>query len=823
MERWTFGDFVLDRDIRQLIRGGVPVSLSPKAFQLLGLLVESYPRALSKTELQDRLWPGTFVVEKNLTNLVSEIREALGDDPATPCFIRTVHRFGYAFHAATSMAGDDRDPWPRHNLPAPLTNFIGREREIAELLQLVPAARLLTLTGAGGCGKTRLALEVAARLRERFPDGVWQVDLSPLTDPALVTQAVASVFGIREGPHHPLSAALPGYLRNRHTLLVLDNCEHLIAACAHLADTLLRAADRLFMLATSREGLGIAGETVWRVPSLSLPDPAHGPAETLLRHDAVRLFIERASAVDPTFSINAANAAVVADVCVRLDGIPLALELAAARVKVLSIAQIQARLHDRFRLLTGSSRTAVARQRTLEATVEWSYRLLSGAERRLIRRLSVFAGGWTLEAAEEVTAEDASERDDVLESLSRLVDKSLVNVDSDSDGNRRYHFLETVRQYARERLFEAGEAERVRNRHLAYFHALVRRAAPELTSAEQVVWLHRLQREHDNLRLALEWCLEPPDRGVQGMELAEALGWFWLKRGYLREGQAWLERALAKSDGAPPVLRARTLMTLGFVQFFRGDLDRSEALLEQSAALGRTEDDLDIVAFSIGIGAMAALERGDVAASARLAAESLAAARASTHPATQGVPLSCLAYLALHEGDYDRAGLLLEEALDCSRRQGEKWGMGISLFDLALLRVLQHRHDEARALAAEGIGLYTEFGDPLGIAWHLGILSAAEAAEGRMLRAARLRGAMEGLHDSVGATIQVSFKHFIGDRSLAAMKSGLGESGFHAAVAEGRAMSLSRAIQFGTTAPSSLDEPALRGAPPPGAEPPRAH
>ena len=798
MERWTFGDFVLDRDTRQLIRGGVPVSLSPKALQLLGLLVEGHPKALSKTELQDRLWPGTFVVEKNLTNLVSEIREALGDDPATPRFIRTVHRFGYAFHASTSMDSDGRDLPPRHNLPAPLTNFIGRDREITELLQLVPAARLLTITGAGGCGKTRLALEVSAHALERFPDGAWLVDLSPLTDAGLVTQAVASVFGIREGPHQPLLDALSGYLRNRQALVILDNCEHLIAACAQLADSLLRAADRVSIVATSREALGITGETVWRVPSLSVPDLASAAGvETLLRHDAVRLFVERASAVDSTFSMNAANASAIAEVCVRLDGIPLAIELAAARVKVLSLVQIQSRLNDRFRLLTGGSRTAVARQRTLEATVEWSHGLLSSAERVLMRRLSVFAGGWTMEAAEAVTPENAAERDDVLESLSRLVDKSLVNVERDGEGNRRYHFLETVRQYARERLFESGEAERVRNRHLTFFHDLARRAAPELTRAAQAVWLHRLQREHDNLRLALEWCLDPPDRGVQGMELALDLGWFWLKRGYLREGQSWLERTLANGGSAPPSLRARTIMTLGFVMFFRGDLDRAQALLKESAALGRTEGDLTTISFSLGIDAMVELERGDVAASARRAAESLAAGRASSNPSVQAVALACLAYLALHEGDFDRAGVLHEEALEWSRQQGDKWGIGITLFDLALLRVLQHRHDEARALAVEGIGLYVEFGDPLGIAWHLGILSATEAAEGRTLRAARLRGAMEGLHDSVGATIQLSFNHFIGDRSLDAMKAELGDSGFRAALDEGRSMSLSKAIQLG--------------------------
>jgi non-specific serine/threonine protein kinase len=377
------------------------------------------------------------------------------------------------------------------------------------------------------------------------------------------------------------------------------------------------------------------------------------------------------------------------------------------------------------------------------------------------------------------------------------VDKSLVNAESDSDGSRRYHFLETVRQYARERLFESGEAERLRDRHLAFFCDLVRRAEPELTRAEQVTWLNRLEREHDNLRLALEWGVATPERAVRSMELAVALCWFWLKRGYFREGQVWLERTLTNGPGASPVLRARTLMALGFVTFFQGDFDRSRALVEESAALGRTEGELSVVAFSLGVGALAALERGDVAECARLAAEGQAAARASATPWIQGMAVACLAYLAMHEGDFDRAVLLHEEVLDWSRRQGEKWAMGITLFDLALLRVLQQRHDEARTLSAEGIGLYREFGDRRGIAWCLGILSATEAAEGRTLRAARLRGAMEGLLESVGAPIQVSFNHFIGDRSLDVMRASLGDSGFQTAFAEGRSMPLSRAIQLG--------------------------
>lgn len=291
MARWTFGDFVLDLDARELVRAGTPVSLSPKAFQLLGILVESQAKALSKTELQDRLWPGTFVVEKNLTNLVSEIREALGDDAEHPRFIRTVHRFGYAFREVTATQTRDA---PRHNLPAPLTNFIGRVGEIAELQRLLPSTRLLTLTGAGGCGKTRLAIELAARMRDACPDGVWLVDLASLVDPSLVSQAVASVLDVREGPHRPIGDALSDYFRHRQALLILDNCEHLITACAQLAEELLRTAVHLRILATSREGLGISGETMWRVPSLSLPEampdrPQTVSPESLLQYDAARL------------------------------------------------------------------------------------------------------------------------------------------------------------------------------------------------------------------------------------------------------------------------------------------------------------------------------------------------------------------------------------------------------------------------------------------------------------------------------------------------------------------------------------------------------
>ncbi|HZT40750.1 MAG TPA: adenylate/guanylate cyclase domain-containing protein, partial [Chthonomonadaceae bacterium] len=396
-----------------------------------------------------------------------------------------------------------------NNLPLHITSFIGREQEMAEVKNLLAGTRLLTLVGLGGAGKTRLALAIGAEVLEEYPDGVWLVELAPLSEPGLVPPAVASTLNLQEEPGRALLQTLTTALKCRRMLLVLDNCEHLLSACATFADTLLRACPQVKILATSREVLGIAGETVYRVPPLALPDPDRLPSiELLMQFEAVRLFLDRATAVSTAFSITSENASAVARLCCQLDGLPLAIELAAARVRAMPVEQVASRLDDRFRLLTGGSRTALPRQQTLRALIDWSYDLLDESEKCLLRRLSVFTGGWTLEAAEAVCGADG---EDVLDLLTSLVDKSLVVYEEQGDQGR-YRMLETVRQYGRERLADTDpEAASVGQLHAEYYLSLAEQAAAQLLGPEQQRWLARLEREQDNLRAVLTRYQQDPD------------------------------------------------------------------------------------------------------------------------------------------------------------------------------------------------------------------------------------------------------------------------------------------------------------------------
>ncbi len=803
------GAATIDLNRECLLRGDREIRLRAKTFHVLVYLFEHHGQLVTKEDLFRAVWLDTFVSDDSLTKCVREIREALEDRDHQ--LLKTVARRGFILDAPLAplpQAGVRRASVPNepprrasHNLPAALTSFIGRQRQVAEIVKLLPSTRLLTLTGAGGCGKTRLAIEVARQVLDDFPDGVWLADLAPLTEPALVTQTVASIFDVRQTSNRSLIETLMDQLRDRHTLLLLDNCEHLVASSADLADTLLRKAPNLTILATSREALGMTGEHVWRVPSLTLPDSPHVSADDdLLKYEAIHLLVERAKAVDPTFAITNENADTVAEVCRRLDGIPLAIELAATRLNVLSIEQINARLDDRFRLLARTHRTPIGRQQTLEATVDWSYDLLSEEERLLLRRLSVFAGGWTLEAAEQVCSGDGIESADVLDLMSRLVDKSLVVVDHHANGRRRYRSLETVRQYASNRLRNAGDADAVRVRHFALFLDVVTRAEPELMKSDQLQWLDRLQVEQDNLRAAMEWRLAADPPGPEGLELAARLHWFWIKRAQLAEGRQWLERGLARFTAAPIQQRAQAMTALGNILFFLGDFERAHALLGEGAAIAEAAGTHAIAAIAFGMFSMTSIERGDFDGAAQSAARSAAAARAATEPWLEGFSLSYRGYEALYAGEIDRAGDLYEQGLTLLRAQGEIWGMTIALFDLALLRVVQQRHAEARAMCHEAIAIGRQFGDQRAIAWALGLLAGADAAEGHAVRAARLRGAMDGLLDSIGTTVQPTYNLLIDDRLFPAVRTELGTDAYQQAWASGRAMSLSQAIEYAAEA-----------------------
>jgi non-specific serine/threonine protein kinase len=686
----------------------------------------------------------------------------------------------------------------RHNLPAQLTSFIGRDRESAEIQGLVSSARLVTLTGAGGCGKTRLGLAVAAGVVDGFPDGVWVVDLAPLSEPALVTQTVASVLDVREGQSRPLIEVLSRYVRQRELLLLLDNCEHLIAACAALVETLLRAAPKLHVLATSREALGVDGEVVRQVPSLSLPDPDQPFAlETVSQCEAVRLLVDRARLVRPALAVTDTNAAKLVEICRRLDGIPLAIELAAAKLKVLSVEQIHARLEDRFRLLSGGSRSALARQRTLEAAMNWSYELLLDAERRLLSRLSVFPGGWTLEAAEEVCAGDSIAREDVVDLLAHLADKSLVVVEDSTTGEPRYRFLETVRQYGRERLLQSGETESVRERHAIFFSELARHAEPELRAADQVAWLNRLQLEHDNLRAALEWWLAAPPRRIEALALAAAIWWFWMKRGHLSEGRQWLERALAGAADAAPRLRIKAMTGLWHMTYFRGDFATTNRVLDECLAQAREAGDAGSAAFSFFGQALLAMERSaDFDTVLTLAAECENAANASPDLWYQSLPLFLRAYGAMNSGDYNRAVELFERMASLNRRTRDKWIVCMTLGNFAMVRILQRQYADARALAVEGILLGRALGDRLATGWCLECLAAADAAETRFVRAVRLWGAVEALHEAIGSTSFATISAWVRDPYVNIARESLDGRTFAAAWSEGRAMSLQQALEY---------------------------
>jgi predicted ATPase/DNA-binding CsgD family transcriptional regulator len=691
---------------------------------------------------------------------------------------------------------------PLYNLPLELSSFVGREREIGEVKRLLlqeDNSRLVTLTGSGGCGKTRLALAVAFEVLEDFEEGgVWWVELASLSDPALVPQAVASALKVREQPNRPLTEILVDALRSRRMLVVLDNCEHLIGACAELVDALLHACPNLRILATSREALGIGGESVWLVPSLLLPDPEHPPSvQELGRYEAVRLFVERAKAVASGFELTEENAKAVARVCRRLDGIPLAIELAAARARTLSAGQIAERLEDSLRLLTAGSRTATPRQQTLRATLTWGYELLSEPEGRLFDRLSVFVGGWTLEASEAVGAGGTIEREDVLDLLSHLVDKSMVVSEAGAEGASRYRMLEPVRQYAREKLKESGEAGQVRRRHAGWFVALAEEAEPHLKGHQQVAWLERLEREHDNLRAAMRWLLEEGEVET-AVRLAWALWLFWYVHGHQVEGYRYAGEVMKEGGALPALVRAKALFVRAITSYGLESVERNKEFWEHSVGLFRqVGNDKIALAGALGGAGAAALQQGDTERAEAAFEEALTLYREMGNKWGAGAMLTQLGMIPFVRGDHERAVRCFEEGLALSREVGDRLISHMAVYRLALSSRIGGDQKRASQLYAEGLELAVEAGDKADAAHCMEGLAGLIAERGESERAARLLGASEALLETTGASHYADAQErVLYKRSVEALRSGLGETALEAARAEGRAMTLEEAIEY---------------------------
>jgi non-specific serine/threonine protein kinase len=754
-------------------------------------------------------------------------------------------------------------PKAPNNLPQPLTSFVGRERRVAELRERLDGARLVTLVGPGGIGKTRLALEAASELLGEYPDGAFVVELATASDPELVPRMVAGALGVREEPDRSLVETLGQWLGTKRLLLVLDNCEHLIGACAVLADALLGACPSLRLLATSRESVGVAGEVVWPVPTLSVPDPnAVPPLAGVSEYEATRLFLDRAMLARPGFKVTERDAAAVVRICQHLDGIPLAIELAAARAKALSTEQILAKMDDLFRLLAGGGRTALPRQRTLQATIDWSYDLLSADERRLLARLSVFAGGWGVEAAEEVVSCElrvASEEQDegarapgqdsglatrnsqlatslaahdVLDGLTRLVDKSLVVAERHETGTR-YNMLETIRRYAGEKLRESGEAPALAARHLDWFLRLAELAEGRCRGPEQGAWFSRLEAELDNLRAALAWSCGEGARPHACLRLCGALGRFWEVHAHLSEGRRWIETALSVGRDEPAALRARalhaggilalrqggyehakaaleqsaelwrgegarrelaeTLRVLGFVEQLLGDYDRAGALYAHSLDVFREDGDLAGIARTVGDLGLLAMDRGDHVRAAACFEESLSANRRLGDERGVATQLHNLGEALHRTGDHRRAAALVEESLALSRALGSRHLTAYSLHLLGNIANGLGESGRALSLFAEALSADRELGDDGGVAYVLEGLACTWVARGDPERALRLIGAAAALREAIKLVPSPAEQAWL-ERYAGSAREMLGAGVSQRALAEGRALGLERAV-----------------------------
>ena len=726
-----------------------------------------------------------------------------------------------------------------NNLPTQLTSFVGRERELAEAKSRLEGARLLTLIGPGGTGKTRISIQLGAQLISDFKDGVWLVEFAPISDTSLITQTIASTFDIREVPGTPVEVLVHDYLREKHLLLILDNCEHLIEASARIADELLHVATKIKVIASSREALGINGETVYRVPSLSLPHQFEITKEAAMGFESVQLFVERAFAANRKFQLTDENASFVVQICSRLDGIPLAIELAAARITVFSPEQIAKRLDDRFKLLTGGSRTALPRQQTLRALIDWSYELLSEGERAFLRRLSVFAGGWTFEAAETIC-----NNVDVFEHLPQLVNKSLVSVKDDGD-EPRYFLLETIRQYARDKLLENNEGKGTRDRHLAYYLELTETAGPELRKREhELEWIDRLETEYDNIRTAIEWGLS--NDVIAATRMIVPLAQFLIVTTFASEGHRWGTAALKQLDSLIEngqsltdeylAHKARLLASMSTMSFSMGDTKRSGAEAEEAIPVLRSNGEEWRLVAAMTFLTAASLQTGNIDAAIATSNDMQTLAEELDDPYIWGVVFGAASSIeAFVYKDFTKANTLLAKTEELMKVNGSRWSYGITMYSSGSFYIMQKQFDKAReklniamqtmqeigsrrnvimiksdlahALRHEGnhhqaIPAYQEtikewqrMGHRAAVAHQLECLAFIAKALEEAEKATKLLGAAEALRQRIEIDMNPLERQEY-EKEVADLKANMNEKEFASFWTEGRSMTMDEAIEF---------------------------
>jgi non-specific serine/threonine protein kinase len=724
--------------------------------------------------------------------VVAAIGKALAKAPADRH--ATAARFAEALAVASTAAPaatptpEPRMGVPPNNLPRQRTHFVGRQRELTECARLLAESRLLTLTGIGGCGKTRLALKLADERLASFPDGVWFVDLAPLKDAERVALTMATALGVQEATGTPLVGRIAAHLGNRRDLILLDNCEHVVAAAAELVEALLVACPELKFVVTSREGLGIAGEQVVSLRSLSVPAPSTTDLEAIEGTEAVRLFVDRARLVDPRFRLDATNAPGIAEICRRLDGIPLALELAAVRVKMLSVQEIRSRLGDRFRLLTGGSKAALPRHQTLHATIAWSFDQLSPEEQRLLCQLSVFAGGWTLEGAVRVAGDDADEFE-VLDVLTRLADKSLVTPERSGAGTTRYAMLETVRQFAQELLNESSERDGARTRHLAFYLVLAEEARPEFLGPEQGAWLSRFDLERENLLSAHEWCEWAEGGAEMDLRMAYATQLYWAIRGLLELGHRVTVEALSRPGAEPHGLaRALALYAAGQLGYLMGRYDEAHGHLEESLSIARAIGDHLRIASALRALGIVSQGQGDASGARRHLEESLALSRELGDKRQLSITVNGLAELERAAGNLDAAEPLCEEFITLERELGNRGNVASGLLNFAMVSIGRGSAGRARGLLLEALSIAEEIGSKRVGQGVLEAASGLAAFTGDARVAARIFGAADALRVQMGLHRDPADEAFLSPL-IARARGALEAAEFSAAESSGRSLS----------------------------------